>query len=104
MRQGSRDGKVGPAAAEALDGLSRRNVQGVLIDRINFGQCFDEVGGVAFVSGQLGTNRMGVDRDAQNPFRVSSFEFVFGTKIVSLNRRRPATWDVNPKLAAFVSS
>ncbi len=59
------DGKVGPTVCEAINGIPFSDVQRVEVCLIDFRESFDQVGRVGFVSAEPGSNRMGVDSDAQ---------------------------------------
>ncbi len=54
-------GEIWPPVTESTYGLTSRNIDRVLIDRVYFGEGFDEMRRVAFISAKTGPNRVSVN-------------------------------------------
>src|SRR5712691_2005129 len=67
MRQRDANSEIRPAIVEAFQSLAPGNIQRVIIDSIDLGERFNQICGVAFVSGESGPNRVGVNCYTQNP-------------------------------------
>lgn len=63
--------EIGPTLMESFDGFGSGDVESVIVNAVDLRQCFNEVDGVAFVSGKLRSNRMSVDCDPQPVSPVS---------------------------------
>lgn len=57
----SASSKVWPSATEPTDSLTFGHIDGVLIDRVDFREGFDEVSRVGLISAQAGPNRVSVN-------------------------------------------
>ena len=77
--------EIGPTTGKPIDGGAFRDVEGVLISLIDPGERFDQIDSVGFVSAQLGSDGMRVDRDVQDRiiFHFSFFIFHFDIHALS---------------------
>ena len=66
MRQRLLDRDVGPTFGETIDRVLFCNVESVLVGLIDFGEGFDQIDRICFVSAESGSNRMSVNRDAHD--------------------------------------
>jgi hypothetical protein len=67
VRKRGANREVRPPVAEPCYGLIPGDINGVIIDRIDLGERFDQIRGITLIATKTGANRVGVDCNTQVP-------------------------------------